>query len=787
MKTHSLRATQPSSLRTMIAGFPCKIQGLGMLMLLLAACSNAPTQTPPPAAADTGVPLRAAPEPASAPALVRNSGEAGTLHHRLDYSLGVRAVTPDGRLAFLSPSPGRLEAAIWDFSAGAVVARPWVGLKPVLDVGADEHRWILLRATGELEFISLLSGVRKALPDAPCHARHVATSSSGGLVVFAESCAARWGGTSWESLPNLEGRQVLTAAVSAEGHLALAGAGPGDKFWIQRDRAEQPQVVATPGTSHIRSGVDAPSADAPSRPLVEVPRATLETQSVSLQWGADGTLYLVGEGATLYRWASGADAVPQALALELPLRSPQVLADLQQVLGLNQAGELVRLSLADGKLLERADLAVPQVAVSSLRLRLAGDAQSLLIDGKEEGLEPSRISPFQVELQSWRRKTLPPPAHALMPCAATWLTPTSFAVLATQDSKGKLETLLAVVSATSTGGDQGVEWLSVSTEPLPPASNALTSHCVLTPAPDGKTLALFTGDSLKIYDLEARQRTGRRKVADVLGLAFAADAESLYIMRREGQVERAEVPGLDEPVVLTRYQRGLESVDSTAGSDLLTLVSKGETGHRLEVFSAERLRVLGGVNVPNRPTSVATDISHLLSVITYAGSGPQLWSVPSSRVGTSALPESDTAHFSPDGRWLLMSRESVSIRSAQGGLRSGYKEVGSMVLPALSEWMALSPSGGRCILVRDRSGRISLIESAGASKTPYSTLKKRFELWLLPDKQHLALSPSGGWTGSPTAQNLLIESTVRSESGAAFAPSPPSPRLLQDLMRACAP
>lgn len=630
----------------------------------------------------------------------------------------------DGVLLLFLEAPDSQEILVWDTRAEAVRARAALGGFRLRSAASSSTHWQLLSEDGMIATLPLLGGTISAPLPAPCPGSRFIQEGANPPLLLSPSCVAREVSGNWQArdLPiaydataaATQGGTITVLGRTAEGRLELA-------VW-HTDR-----TGAGDATSDARIALDAQA----SRGFLHIVAAANGRMFVTAQ-GA-GLLELdLGEsaavepapGTTLGRVGAqgpgsaraGAEAEgPASQEPPPPGPSPKVrivvldpavqdawpLPD-QNTLWTLEGPHLVRRQL-DGIEQERSFWGADQTARPGMKILQLGPARGLLLLGEESKLSGMASPVALISLEPWQQLRLLKPLPRVHPCGMAWLPQAGLAALVLlEPGNDVLTTRLMLVGK---GGGSPVEVLKVGLDPLP-KDQAPPSTCQVIVSQDERILGIAAGNAIKLYDRVAKERAGHSRPGPVVGMAFSPDGGSLVYGLRGGELFRVEVPALDDPVPLTRYEGGIEALVSAVDSDALAVVAPQADGsRRLELFAAERRQVLGGVRL-ERPVSALSWAAGALRVAVATEEGQaRWWMPPGPRFSPLPIPPARQLRVSPDAKFLAGAGTHVFRWKAGAGLAKAP-------LPARTVQLDAVPQGG-CIAVLDDADRLSVYASEG--------------------------------------------------------------------------
>lgn len=775
-----------------------------LCLLSLVACGSKESETPVPTPVAPENVVREAPAMATRTAVQPTPASGGHLVAQLDFSRVPIGLDQAGRLALMQPGEGSLEAGILDLETGLRVGGVRVGHQKVLSVGASDESWFVLLERGQVVKAPLLGGesitlqpVSETTGAAPCRWTTLTVDPAGVLAGAGEKCAARLDGERWSvwSLP-LPLREASIAA--SKDWTVVAGASIDG--YVQAFRWHHGAVQATTASATSADVAPAPVAAPAPPPAGDKAKgsagpAKSGTESAAsspvevFAWegqpnqhpkvqaalGEDGTLWLLDAERGI---ASLPPTVGVARSEFRPLSSsaPQGLSpvwlspDRQEILGISPQGLLVRLDLGTLKRKEQGRLGGPDEALISRRFLNSSRKRVIgLVPG--EGA-PANGEAMILDLDRWLTWPLPSVAPIVRPCAMASTSDGRLAMVSVSRTEKTMETFLTVFQG---GNPPGLKWYSVAKED--PGASGEEELCLLVPSEEPSLFAVYSGKTLKLYNVESHERVGKSSMPGLAGLAFSPDGGSIYVAKQDGSLARTEVPGLDDPAPLTRYDKGIVAFGAVPGSDLLLIATPSENGFRVESFAAERLRVLGSANLTARPLGITAARQGGTSLIWTADQSVMLWNTSAERGALLPTLQADQVVLSGSGQRLFLGSDVLRSLPAPGGGRKGASSGGDFAVPLASGVRSIAPlSDGKCIASLDGNGRILLVNSKG---------KSLLSLWLLPSQGHMALGEAQTWAGTDNAVQYLANLAISGQSVVSAALPAPSASLLADSLRAC--
>lgn len=734
-----------------------------LLMMCITACNQEAPELPPvqvtPDAIRPAPPLAPPLSPVEAPAAparhvlqVSQPEHLLALHHQRSLALALEA----------SPATA---LSIVHLPSGIVRARVPLGREQLHTAAPTPDGWVLL--TGQKKLLKLtLDGVLLPLPSTPCEPEKLVSDSAGNLLLMGSTCALISQGETWNMLTLQEGERPRSGAL-ADKHLALFVEGPSGACQLIRQgpSVASPEAAPPAPASPSPAGVstEKPSAaSAQSSGTVLPPEAS--TTPPRMSWSGpcpelvaldrEGILYAGTAAQGIQKLGNGLDAKPQPLTGIPTLLAASIQPQKKRVLGLSQDKRLVEYNLTDGTVMETSALPERISALTKGIVMWAPEDSGILAIGSSRGpLEPNVLKPtvlldeeHWLELPAWQAHT------TLQICASAWISE--------QDS-------LLAIALEPTGEVIKTHMLMVPREagPLKPFSvgsdpkSGSGEGCQLQLSPDGKVAAVYSGSSVKLMDLETRQRIGKSTVTGVTGLAFSADSGSLYVATREGVVRRAEVPGLDDPTPITRYDQGLQAFSTLTEGDLLLFATSSGTGARVELMTGERQQVLSSLSVaaPVKSLSVAQKGARM--ALGLGVQGVQLWTLPANRAITLSQSTANVVALTPDGSTAAWGEATLHMHQA-GKQGMSWEQALYAPVRALS-WA----SRRRCLAVVDASGALSLWDSSGVRTLALYALSA--EHWILQGR-------NWDWNGSLDRPDRLWRIFPNLKESIVSLPSPAS-------------
>lgn len=750
----------------------------------LGACaSNTPDATSPTPIPFENV-IREAPEPAPRSSVRPTPMANGKLVSQLDIAHQPLAIDASGRYVLLAPPSGVLQASVADLESGLRIGEVQVGHQKIISAGASADEWFVLLERGQVLRAPLLGGATMALSDGGCKWHTLVVDEAGAVAGVGERCVSRFDGRVWSSWPLPLPLRDASVATSAEWTVVTGASLDG---YLQAFRWHHPPAGTSPAPTEVNPGASgAPSAATASKtePAGTGDAATAPSSSGAevFSWegpanahpqshvrlAKDGTAWIASQIHGIASLAPSPNvARPPFTPLTEPLDPVWALPERQEVLGMSPDGLLVRLNLTGLHRKERGRLVPPPQKLSLRRFVLGTGGRMLLV--LAAGEPSSGDEPLLLDLDRWLLQTLPPSLPVEKPCAATFLPGGDLALVHVTSGPKHLETELLVLSPNVSAP---VRRFSVSSEDPDPQNTG--AECQLTRFEDPNLVAIYSGKTLKLFNIQSKERVGRASLPPLAGVGISPDAGSLYIARKDGGLARAEVPGLDEPAPLTRYESGIVAFAAVPASDLLLVATPAQAGFRVESFAAERLRVMGSVSLNTRPLSIQGAATGGRSVIVTADQRVMLW-ILSAEHG-SFLPglQANVAAITSSGDRLFLGRDVLAMQRLSGGKGNGPS---GWELPLSSEAMAIAatPDGG-CVASLNSNGKLELVEGGG---------KRVFSLSLLPSKGHLLLGADNTWAGTDDAVSYLGNIATSGNSVVSVALPAPSASLLTDGLRIC--
>ncbi|MFM7199706.1 MAG: WD40 repeat domain-containing protein [Myxococcota bacterium] len=707
-----------------------------LFILLLTMCVTACTQEAPelpsvqvtPDAIRPAPPLAPPPSPVEAPAAparhvlqVSQPEHLLALHHQRSLALALEA----------SPATA---LSIVHLPSGIVRARVPLGREQLHTAAPTPDGWVLLTAQKKLLKLTF-EGVLLPLPPSPCEPEKLVSDSAGNLLLMGSACALIRRGETWSILTLQEGERPRSGAL-ADKHVALFVESPSGACQLIRQGSS---VVSPEGSPSAPASINPPGGSAEKPSAAPVQGSGTEqppedsTSSPRVSWSGpcpelvaldrDGTLYGGTAAQGILKLEKSLDAKPQPLTGIPTLLAASIQPQKKRVLGLSPDKRLVEYQLTDGTVMETSALPERIGALTQGIVMWAPEDSGILAIGSSRGpLEPNVLKPallldeeHWLELPAWQAQT------TLQICASAWISEQDSLLAVALEPAGELiKTHMLMVPRE--GGE--LKPFAVGSDPKKGSGEG----CQLQLSPEGKVAAVYSGTSVKLMDLETRQRIGKSTVPGVTGLAFSADSGSLYVATREGVVRRGEVPGLDDPTPITRYDQGLQAFSTLTEGDLLLFATPSGTGARVELMTGERQQVLSSLSVaaPVKSLSVAQKGARM--ALGLGAQGVQLWTLPANRAITLSQSVANVVALTSDGMAAAWGEATLHMHQA-GKQSMSWEQALYAPVTGLS-WA----SRRRCLAVVDASGALSLWNSSGVRTLALYALSA--EHWILQGRNN---------------------------------------------------